>query len=163
MSGGGANWTMRYELQGDARAEALRRASEVLKQWGLTMPSGEPLVLDFGLGSFDRIGEIEYWIVNDTDNRYCGKFLLLFEGQRCPAHYHGTKDETFFIVRGQVEMTVEGAVKMMKAGDVLKMAPRKMHTFGAVSGPALILEVSLPSVAGDNFFVDKRIGNGGVL
>lgn len=32
-----------------------------------------------------------------------------------------------------------------------------------LDGPALILEVSMPSIRGDNFFTDKRIGNDGVL
>lgn len=163
MSEAGTDWTARFELSGEARQDALRRAAAVLDGWGLVMPPGEPLVLDFGLGDFEKIGEIEYWIVNDTENRYCGKFLFLFEGQRCPLHHHGSKDETFFIVRGTVLMTVDGKEVVLRCGDVLKMPPGKRHTFAAVSGPALVLEVSLPSVAGDNFFEDRRIGVGGVI
>lgn len=158
-----SNWTQRFELQGAERRIALAQAQAVIAGWGLTMPSADPLVLHFGLGEFAQIGEIEYWIVNDTDNRYCGKFLFLFEGQRCPNHYHATKDETFFIVRGTVGMCVDGEERALRAGDVLKMPPGKSHTFAATGGPALILEVSLPSVAGDNFFSNARIGNGGVL
>lgn len=156
-------WTETYELSGHAREEALARAATVLEEWGLVMPAGEPLVLHFGLGQFEQIGEIEYWIVNDTENNYCGKFLFLFEGQRCPNHRHAKKDETFYIVRGELEMTVEGETRRMRSGDTLKLAPGREHTFAAVGGPALVLEVSLPSVPGDNFFADRRIGAGGVL
>lgn len=159
----GTDWTRAFELTGTAREEALERAAHVLDEWGLVMPAGEPLVLHFGLHDFERIGEIEYWIVNDTESGYCGKFLFLFEGQRCPSHRHGSKDETFYIVRGDVEMTVEGETRLLRAGDVLKLAPNREHTFAAVEGPALVLEVSLPSVQGDNFFADTRIGAGGVL
>ena len=43
------------------------------------------------------------------------------------------------------------------------MAPGMNHTFRAVGGPALVLEVSLPSLQGDNIFADKRIGEQGVI
>ncbi len=157
------DWTTQFELQGAARLDALACAAATIEDWGLTMPPTPPLVLHFGLGDFARIGEIEYWIVNDTENAYCGKFLFLFDGQRCPLHHHLRKDETFYIVRGSVEMDVNGEERRMAAGDVLKVAPGSPHTFAAVDGPALVLEVSLPSVPGDNVFADKRIGSEGVL
>ena len=157
------DWTLDFELQGEARHEALAQAAQTLAAWGLTMPPGEPLTLHFGLNDFAHIGEIEYWIVNDRDNNYCGKFLFLFAGQRCPLHYHKIKDETFFIVRGTVVMEVDGQTRTLRAGDVFKMAPGRKHTFAAQDAPALVLEVSLPSISGDNIFDDKRIGNDGVL
>jgi D-lyxose ketol-isomerase len=157
------DWTLEFELQGEARAEALARAAETLAGWNLTMPPAEPLALHFGLNDFARIGEIEYWIVNDEENHYCGKFLFLFEGQRCPLHFHRIKDETFFIVRGTVAMEKDGHAVELREGAVLKMAPGVSHTFAAQGGPALVLEVSLPSIPGDNIFEDRRIGNDGVL
>ena len=157
------DWTLDFELQGEARAEVLARAAQTLAGWNLTMPPGEPLTLHFGLHDFCRIGEIEYWIVNDQENRYCGKFLFLFDGQRCPLHHHRIKDETFFIVRGTVAMEADGEAMTLREGAVFKMAPGIPHTFAAQNGPALVLEVSLPSIPGDNFFADTRIGNEGVL
>lgn len=157
------DWTVDFELQGAERETALTTARRIIETWGLTMPAAEPLPLHFGLHDFYRIGETEWWIVNDTDNRYCGKFLFMFEGQRCPLHYHRMKDETFYMVRGIVEMEVDGEVFRMQPGSVFKMKPGMNHTFAALEGPALVLEVSLPSIPGDNFFADKRIGNEGVL
>jgi mannose-6-phosphate isomerase-like protein (cupin superfamily) len=157
-----ADWTLDFELRGPAREEALIRIRTVLDGWGLKLP-GEPMPLHFGLYDFENIGETEFWIVNDTTNNYCGKFLFMFAGQRCPLHYHRIKDETFFIVRGEVEMEVDNAVFILQPSDVYKMTPGANHTFRAVNGPSLVLEVSLPSIQGDNFFADTRIGNGGVL
>ena len=157
------DWTLNFELTGEERERALAGAAETLAEWGLTMPPGEPLALHFGLHDFYRIGEIEYWIVNDRENNYCGKFLFLFSGQRCPLHYHKIKDETFFIVRGKVAMEIDGQSTTLAEGAVLKMAPGRKHTFAAQEGPALVLEVSLPSISGDNIFDDARIGNQGVL
>jgi N-acetylneuraminate synthase len=158
-----ADWTQDFELHGTEREAALASAQSVLQSWGLTMPPGEPLVIHFGLNDFDHIGEVEYWIVNDTANAYCGKFLFLFEGQRCPLHYHKIKDETFFVVKGRVAMEVDGAPMTLNEGDIYKMAPNWKHTFAAEGGPTLILEVSLPSIQNDNFFDDTRIGRDGVI
>ena len=158
-----AQWTLDFEIQGAARRAALRRAGKVFRRWGLVMPKTDPLTPHFGLGDFYRIGEIEYWIVNDRQNSYCGKFLFLFKNQRCPRHRHKAKDETFFIVRGRVHMTAGRRQFMMKPGDIFKMRPGIGHTFVAVGAPALILEVSLPSIKRDNYFSDKTIGNQGVI
>ena len=158
-----AEWTLDFELTGAEREAALSDAAGVLNGWGLTMPPGDPLVIHFGLHDFRRIGEVEYWIVNDRENAYCGKFLFLFDGQRCPLHYHKIKDETFFVVKGRVTMEIDGVPLTLNEGATYKMAPGWKHTFAAEGGPALVLEVSLPSLPKDNFFDDARIGRNGVI
>ncbi len=156
-------WTRCFELSGEEREKALADAGAVIGAWGLAMPSQRTLAIHFGLGRFSEIGEIEYWIANDEEKGYCGKFLFLFDGQRCPSHHHAIKDETFFIVKGVVEMTADGATFTMREGDTFKMLPGVEHTFRAVSGPSFVLEVSQPSIRNDNFFADKAIGDDGVI
>ena len=163
MNRNDAQWVVDFELQGQEREEALARAAVIFKEWGLSMPEGEVLTPHFGLHDFYRVGEIEYWIVNDRVNTYCGKFLFMFDKQRCPLHHHMMKDETFFIVKGNVSMTANEKTWLMRQGDTFKMRPGVDHTFAAVDGPALVLEVSLPSIEHDNMFSDKRIGNQGII
>lgn len=158
-----AQWVDDFELHGAERDEAQQKAAQVFAEWGLTMPSGDVLTPHFGLNDFYRIGEIEYWIVNDRVNQYCGKFLFMFDQQRCPLHHHAMKDETFFIMKGKVSMQADDRTFLMQQGDTFKMLPGVEHTFAAVDGPALVLEVSLPSIERDNFFADARIGNEGVI
>jgi len=147
-------------VQGPLREEALARFAAQLKQWNLAMPAVEPLVLDFGLGEFDKIGLIEYWVANEEAAGYCGKFLFVFDGQTCPKHHHKAKLETFFVVKGQVEMEYDGRVWMMNPGDTLRVACGHPHRFTG-RGPALLLEVSRPCVIDDNYFADPRIPIGG--
>jgi mannose-6-phosphate isomerase-like protein (cupin superfamily) len=163
MSRTDAQWVVDFELQGAERDDALARAAVVFDKWGLTMPTEQVLTPHFGLHDFYRIGEIEYWIVNDRVNQYCGKFLFMFDQQRCPLHHHNMKDETFFIMKGTVSMQADDQVFLMQQGDTYKMRPGVDHTFAAVDGPALVLEVSLPSIEHDNMFADERIGNNGVI
>ena len=136
--------------------QVLERFIAQLDLWGLKMPAVEPLVMDFGQGDFERIGLIEYWIANEIEAGYCGKYLFLFDGQQCPFHSHQQKHETFFIVKGKVRMVVDGQEKIMNAGDVLVMPPGDVHSFYGI-GNALVLELSTPCLVSDNLFQEPAI------
>jgi len=136
--------------------EALVLFAERLAVWDLTMPPVEPLVTDFGLGAFYETGLIEYWIANEVEAGYCGKFLFVFDGQTCPLHHHVTKTETFFVVKGRMRLECEGEAREMTEGETLLVTAGKQHTFTGV-GPCLLLEVSMPCHDTDNVFADDRI------
>jgi mannose-6-phosphate isomerase-like protein (cupin superfamily) len=150
------------ELQGPERETALAAIQAQIAAWGLKMPSVTPLPLHFGLDQFKEIGETEFWVANEAEHGYCGKFLFVFGGQTCPYHHHIKKHETFFILKGSLRMKVGEEERLMHEGDVLVMPPGVGHSFTGV-GPALVLEVSMPSILQDNFFADTRIGQDGVI
>ena len=147
-------------ITGRIREDALKAFRKQLRKWDLAMPPVEPLVLDFGLGAFEKTGLIEYWVANEAKAGYCGKYLFVFDGQTCPEHRHRDKHETFFIVKGRVRMRHRGRVAPLKMGDVLPVRPGERHAFTGV-GPALLLEVSKPCKVEDNYFTDRRIPVGG--
>lgn len=150
------NKVHRIEVAGPLAEQALTAFDKQLRAWGLAMPTVRPLVLDFGLGDFYRIGLIEYWIANELEAGYCGKFLFLFDRQTCPRHHHREKLETFFIVKGTVNMNYAGKVRRMEPGDVLRVECGRPHEFRGI-GPALILEISRPCIVADNYFADSTI------
>lgn len=143
-------------MTGPARDAALAAFQQQIKVWGVALPPVEPLVLDFGLGDFSRIGLIEYWIANEAQAGYCGKYLFVFDGQTCPQHCHVAKHETFFVVKGRVRMECGNRKFTLAAGGVLPVAPGVGHTFTGL-GPALLLELSTPCEIADNVFADTRI------
>jgi quercetin dioxygenase-like cupin family protein len=151
-----------FELQGAEREQALAAIRRQIAAWGLTMPPVEPLPMHFGLHNFAEIGETEFWVANEREHGYCGKFLFVLDGQTCPYHYHKIKHETFFVVKGRIRMKVGAEERIMGEGDLLAMPPGVGHSFTGI-GPALILEVSMPSILQDNFFSDPRIGDKGVI
>ncbi len=151
---------LELSLQGEEADGVVGKIRAQMDAWGLCMPEVDPLVLDFGLGDFWRIGETEFWIANEEEAGYCGKFLFLFAGQTCPAHLHKEKLETFFIVKGDVRMRYAGKDREMSPGDVLRCEVGTLHEFTATSN-ALLLEVSRPSIISDNYFSDPRIPIGG--
>jgi D-lyxose ketol-isomerase len=150
------------ELSGPELDDVIERINEKLAEWGLTMPNVQPLALHFGLNRFEEIGETEFWIANEAELGYCGKFLFLFAGQTCPYHHHRVKHETFFVVRGSIHMRAGESRSILREGDRLVMPPGVGHSFTGL-GPALILEVSMPSTRHDNFFADRAIGDDGVI
>jgi D-lyxose ketol-isomerase len=148
-------------LADEDAARALKAFAKQADAWGLTMPDVDPLVLDFGLGEFEKTGLIEYWIANESQAGYCGKFLFVFDGQTCPEHRHRDKHETFFVVKGRVRMRHDGRATDMGPGGVLPVDPGQPHAFTGL-GPALLLEISTPCLIADNVFEDRRIPIGDV-
>lgn len=148
----------RMQLRGRQRIEALARCEEQMGEWGLKVPAVAPLVLGFGVGDFYRVGLIEYWLANEIEKGYCGKYMFLFGGQTCPAHSHVEKHETFFVVRGELRMTVDGVGRTMSGGDVQAMPPGQVHSFSGI-GPALVLEMSTPCIPRDNRFEDSVVAD----
>ncbi len=151
-----------YQVTGQDRQAGLERCLDTIRAWGITMPVGEPLVMDFGLGRFDEIGEIEFWVANEEAAGYCGKFLFVHDGQTCPYHRHARKHETFFVMKGRVRMLIDDTERVLAEGDTLVMPPGQQHAFTGL-GPALLLEVSMPSTRQDNFFADQAIGDHGII
>jgi mannose-6-phosphate isomerase-like protein (cupin superfamily) len=147
-------------LSGSEADAAVVRAVEQITRWGLSMPAVDPLVLDFGLGDFERVGEIEFWIANEVDAGYCGKFLFVFDGQTCPLHSHRGKLETFYLVKGRLAVEYGGKRLELDEGGVLRVETGVEHSFTGI-GPALLLEVSRPSIIDDNYFANRDIPIGG--
>lgn len=97
----------------------------------------------------------EEWLVNVNDKfvQYCAKILRLNKGIQCSLHFHAKKDETFYILEGEVLLEVsknkmlnlEDAdieVYHMKVGDQIRIKPLQPHRFRAYTDKAKILEVS---------------------
>jgi len=57
-------------VKGASRDEALSAFNGYMKEWGIAMPSVEPIVFDFGLDDFWRTGLVECWIANEPEAGY---------------------------------------------------------------------------------------------
>ncbi len=143
-------------LQGEAREKTLRMIHQVVASWGLKLPDVPPDPLHFGYHDFERIGETEFNVNNNVEQGYCGKFMFLFAGQTCPMHHHRKKHETFFIVKGKVDMELAGKKHILNQGDRLIVDQFAKHQFTALED-SLILESSKPDLVDDSIFEDQMI------
>jgi D-lyxose ketol-isomerase len=60
-------------------------------------------------------------------------------------------------------MNINGRVSKMEQGERFAMEPGTKHSFTGEDGPCLLIEISMPSIRGDSFFDDHRIGKNGTL
>jgi mannose-6-phosphate isomerase-like protein (cupin superfamily) len=43
----------------------------------------------------------EIWLANNKGENYCGKILHLNKGHKCSMHFHASKHEAFYVLRGK--------------------------------------------------------------
>jgi len=146
----------KLSLQGKDKMQILVKIQNVIESWGLTLPNTPADALHFGYHDFLRIGETEININNNVEQGYCGKFMFLFSGQTCPMHHHRKKHETFFIVKGKVDMELSGKKHILNQGDRLIVDQLSKHKFTALEN-SLILESSNPDLVDDSIFEDQMI------
>lgn len=81
----------------------------------------------------DGVENVEVVIPNDvSEGRYNVITADWNSDFRVPSHYHKTHSETFFVVAGQVEWTVEGETHVLNAGDALYIPPNTVHSIRVV-------------------------------
>ena len=90
------NKGLNISVHGTIADEALRSFRKQAADWQIALPSVRPLVLDFGLGQFNQIGLIEFWIANEAAAGYCGKYLFVFDGQAALDTTIGQSTRRFF-------------------------------------------------------------------
>ncbi len=53
--------------------------------------------------------------------------ILLLPGQTLSPHYHEQVEETFYILEGQADFTVDGATQTLQAGEAVRLEPTEKH------------------------------------
>ena len=48
-------------------------------------------------------------------------------GEDFKAHYHNIMEENFFILEGEVDIMVDGALHHLKPGDLIHIEPKEVH------------------------------------
>ena len=143
-------------LYGEEKRDAESHIHRVVGSWGLALPDVEPDILHFGYGDYPRFGLAEFNIANNLEQGYCGKLMFMFAGQTCPTHHHAVKHETFFVVRGSVDMDLNGRGLVLHQGVTLVVGQGDRHRFTARED-SLLLECSRPDLMEDSIFEDPEI------
>jgi len=90
-----------------------------------------------------------YELIWGHTDRYVGKVLHVNEGESLSLQYHEMKDETLYVIRGVVELTIrkdtEQQIIMLKVGEAFHIPPFLIHRMRAIE-EADIVEVSTPEL-----------------
>ena len=129
----------------------------MIKSANLTFPENIRIEIShhYGLEKFDKFGVVMATLVNRD---YCKKILLLKPGQTNPEHFHKVKEETFFCVSGDLEVTLDGESHFLRPGMSILVLSGVKHSFTSVNG-AIAEEISTKSVPEDSFYTDDAISN----
>lgn len=95
-----------------------------------------------------------------TNNKYCGKLLHFDKEKRCSVHYHKIKDETFYLLRGRLEVMLADSIDeyekdnkqiiVMGAGDIIHIWPGRVHQMKGLEESDLI-EISTKHFEEDSY------------
>jgi sialic acid synthase SpsE/quercetin dioxygenase-like cupin family protein len=107
----------------------------------------------YGLERFREVGAV---IIDCVNREYCKKLIAQLPGQSHPAHYHARKEETFQVLHGVLEATVEDRVRRLLPGDTLLVLPGVWHSFRTDEG-VIFEEISTTHYNDDSFYEDPEI------
>jgi len=109
----------------------------------------------FGIDRFREFGVAMFTCVN---RNYAKKVLVMLPRQKHPMHFHDMKEETFQLLWGDAQITVNGKKHSLLAGDLVTVYPREWHKFTTLNG-CVIEEISTHHSSGDSFYEDPSIAS----
>jgi N-acetylneuraminate synthase len=106
-----------------------------------------------GMDNFRRIGAV---IINFINREYCKKLIILLPGQFHPSHAHTKKEETFQVIYGELNLTLNGISRIMSPGDIQLVLRGDYHSFSTKTG-VIFEEISTTHIKGDSTYEDAKI------
>jgi len=94
----------------------------------------------------------EQWIVNNE--KYCGKKMHIKQGYYCSYHMHKIKEETFYVLEGELEVVHNGGYLQVETGETLHIKPGSYHSFRALKD-TIFFEFSTHHLNEDNYRLTK--------
>jgi len=118
-----------------------------------------PNQLDFEIShhyGIDRFNEFGATLINCINRSYCKKLIIMLAGQKHPEQYHKRKEETFLILYGDVQITLDGVETSCKVGDIITIEKNVKHAFSTTTG-CVFEEISSTHYPDDSYYTDSEI------
>lgn len=137
--------------------DAVTKLKMILSASKVIIPNGATLELShhYGIEKFEEIGLGLITVVNQT---YCKKILISLPNQLHPEQFHRTKSETFHILYGKVDVTLNGETSHHQPGSVIQIDSGVRHSFKSSTG-CVIEELSSSHSPSDSFYTDDSINS----
>lgn len=135
--------------------EVVHEAKGMLYEAGIALGEAFEVELShhYGMQHFRQFGAVLISIVN---REYCKKLIIVLPGQKHPAHAHKVKEETFQLLYGDLQLTVEDQFVSMKPGEIKTVLRGEKHSFTSIGG-AIFEEISTTHVKQDSYYEDEKI------
>ena len=107
----------------------------------------------YGIENFYKYG---ITMINIINTKYCKKLIIMLPGQIHPEQYHRFKEESFFVLSGDVTLKLDKKKYFLKEGMLKTILPKTIHEFYSRKG-CIIEELSTTHKINDSFYIDESI------
>ncbi len=111
----------------------------------------------YGIDNFFKKGAVLFHIIN---KEYSKIVVMMFPGQEYPSHSHEIKNETYFILSGDLIVSIDNEEKILKPGDTLTIKKNNVHSFRTKNG-VIFEEIATTYIKGDSKYEDRDIPTDG--
>ena len=134
----------------------IHEAKSILKSNKISLGNSFDLEIShhYGINRFRTYG---CFLFNCINRKYAKKIVMLFAKQKHPLHKHRLKEETFQVLSGVLESTLNERTTKLFPGDTILVKPGVWHEFRALNEPCIFEEVSTTSYKDDSFYKDLSI------
>lgn len=106
-----------------------------------------------GIKEIEKVG---CCLINVINRSYCKKLIIMTKGQEHPTQHHNVKEETFRVLHGELNLTLDGKSQILNRGEEALVRSGTKHSFIAKSD-CIIEELSTTSINSDSFYEDQEI------
>lgn len=143
----------------DVRKEVYKIVQKIkilIEKFKINLPKKLSLEIShhYGLKYFYKYGLTMITVINRD---YCKKILILLPNQSHPKQFHKAKEETFLIMHGSINLTLDKKNIKMYEGDKITIKPNQVHSFKANKNGCIIEELSTTHKKQDSFYLDLKI------
>lgn len=126
-----------------------------VKEANLVIPDDCVLEISahYGIKKFYDYGCAIFSLVN---REYCKKYIILLPGQTHPTQHHKIKEETFILISGDLELTVDNKTNNLSKGGIYTIQREHKHAMYTEDG-CVIEELSTTHIPDDSYYSDNKI------
>ena len=137
--------------------ESVQEVKQIIKKSNIKIPGLAELEISHHYG-IEKFKEYGCTIIGIINREYCKKLIIVLAGQSHPEQYHKIKEETFVVLYGDVDLTLNGNISKLSEGDVVTINRGDKHIFASTNG-AIIEEISTTHFKNDSYYTDPSIEN----
>lgn len=133
----------------------VQKVKGLLKEANVVFPGKANLEISHHYG-LDRFYEYGITMITVVNREYCKKLIIMLPGQKHSEQFHSKKEETFVVLYGKIQMTLDGKEGEYDIGDVVTVKPGVRHAFKTNTG-TIIEEISSTHYVDDSYYTDESI------
>ena len=104
----------------------------------------------------DRFNEVGAGLIHLINREYSKIVVVMLPGQSYPKHRHIQKDETYYVLSGQLVVQTDHGETILNPGQTLSVERGVIHSFSTEVG-VVFEEIATTYIKGDSAYIDESI------